>query len=67
MNHVSKGKHVRASYPPKVISQFDNPFTLVHFDVWGSCPVELVSGFRYFVTFVDHFSCATWIFIIKSR
>jgi hypothetical protein len=39
----------------------------VHFDVWSPCPVTSIAIFCYFVTFVDHFSHTTWIFIIKSR
>ena len=67
MSHVSKESMFVASHAPGVISRSDSPFTLVHSDVWGSCLVESVSGFRYFVTFVDDFSRATWSFIIKSR
>lgn len=60
-------KHVRASHPPRVISRYDNPFTLVYSDVWGPYPVKSITAFRYFVTFKDEFSHATWIFIIKSK
>ena len=28
-------------------------FGLVHLDVWGSCPTNSVSGYRWFVTFID--------------
>ena len=24
-------------------------------------------GFKYFVTFVDDFSCVTWLYLMKSR
>ena len=62
-----QGKHVRASHPARVVNRSDSPFSLVHSDVWGPCPVDSVSGLRYFVTFVDDFSRATWIFVIISR
>ena len=39
----------------------------MHCDVWGPCPVKSILDSRYFVTFVDDFSHATWIFIIRSR
>ena len=25
------------------------------------------TGFKYFVTFVDDFSCVTWLYLMKSR
>ena len=34
-------------------------FELVHYDVRGPCPVLSPIGFKYFVTFVDDFSCVT--------
>ena len=35
------------------------PFELVHYDVWGPCPVMSPTGFKYFVTFVNDFSRVT--------
>lgn len=35
---------------------------LVHSDVWGPSPVMSVSGYRYYVNFVDDLSKYTWIF-----
>ena len=43
------------------------PFELIHSDVWGPYPVMSLIGFKYFVTFVDDFSCVTWLFLMKSR
>ena len=40
------------------------PFELVHYDVWGPCPV-LSSGFKYFVIFVNDFSRVTWLYLMK--
>ena len=34
-------------------------FELVHYDVWGHCPVFSSTGFKYFVTFVNDFSHVT--------
>ena len=44
---------------PRVNKQASSPFELVHYDVWGPCPVLSPTGFKYFVTFVDDFSCNT--------
>ena len=42
-------------------------FELVHYDVWGPCLVLSLTGFKYFVTFVDDFSRVTWFYLMKSR
>ena len=42
------------------------PFELVHYDVWGPCPVTSPIRFKYFVTFVDDFSHVTWLYLLKS-
>lgn len=33
----------------------------------GVTPVESVSGFRYYVVFVDHFSCFTWLYLLTHK
>ena len=43
------------------------PFELVHYDIWGLYPVLFLTGFRYFVTFVDDFSRVTWLYLMKSH
>ena len=40
-------------------------FDLIHSDVWGSSPVSSIGGSRYFVVFVDDYSCYSWIFHVK--
>lgn len=41
--------------------------SLLHSDVWGPSPGVSVSGFRYYVSFVDDFSKYTWIFPLVSN
>ena len=52
---------------PKVNKRASAPIELVHSDVWGPSPVLSLTGFKYFVTFVDDFSRVTWIYLMKSR
>lgn len=44
-----------------------SPFGLTHSNIWGPAPIPTVSGFRYFVVFVDDYSCFTWICMFKHR
>ena len=61
------GKLHRTSFFPRVNKQASQPFALVHSDVWGSCPVTSKLGFKYFVTFVDDYSRATWLYLMRNR
>ncbi|GJT32897.1 putative RNA-directed DNA polymerase [Tanacetum coccineum] len=40
---------------------------LVHLDLWGPYKVTSRDGFRYFLTVVDDFSRAVWIFLLKNK
>ena len=51
---------------PRVNIRASTPLELIHFDVWGPCPVMSPIGFKYFVTFVDDFSRVTWLYLMKS-
>ena len=42
-------------------------FDLIHSDVWELSPVPTMGGSRYFIIFVDDFSCYTWIYLMKNR
>ena len=55
----AKLHHVHLS--PRVNKRASSPFELVHYDVWGPCPIMSPTGFKYVVTFVDDFSCVTWL------
>jgi len=45
----------------------DTPFTLIHFDVWGSFPINIVSRFNWFVLFVDDYTRMTWLYLLKHK
>jgi transposase InsO family protein len=40
---------------------------LIHSDICGLMHVESVSGFRYFVLFIDDYSRKTWIYFLKAK
>jgi hypothetical protein len=40
---------------------------LVHSDVCGSMLVASITGSMYYVSFIDDFSCKTWIYFLKTK
>ena len=40
---------------------------LIHSDVWGPCSVTSVSGFKWFVTFIDCYTHMTWIYMLRGK
>lgn len=42
-------------------------FYLVHSYMWGPTPTVSFFGFRYFVTFVNDYSRATWVYLLKAK
>ena len=59
-------ENIRVSFPSKE-SRSLHPFDLVHSDVWDPCQYSTMSGYRYFITFVDDHSRMTWIYLLKDR
>lgn len=49
------------------LSKSEGLFDLAHLDVWD--PVSIISydGFKYFVIFINDFSRATWLYLLKSK
>jgi transposase InsO family protein len=40
---------------------------LVHLDVRGPMLVVSITGSMYYVSFIDDFSCKTWIYFLKTK
>jgi hypothetical protein len=59
-------KSHRATYSLSM-NKSDIPFALIHSDVWGPSPVSIVSGVRWFVTFVDDCTRMTWLYLLKHK
>jgi transposase InsO family protein len=42
-------------------------FVLVHSDVCGPMPSTSLSGYVYYVSFIDDYSRKTWVYFLKSK
>jgi transposase InsO family protein len=49
------------------ISISSSPFDLIHSDVWGSSPVAIKGGSRYYVSFIDDHTRYCWVYLMKHR
>ncbi|KAI3500537.1 hypothetical protein L1887_36359 [Cichorium endivia] len=61
-----KAKQTREPFPlsnHKTCSLGD----LVHLDVWGPYRVSTRDGFRFFLTVVDDYTRAVWVYLLKSK
>jgi hypothetical protein len=48
-------------------SKSNELFELVHSDVWGPAPITSYNGFKFFIFFIDDFSKATWLYLLRSK
>ena len=42
------------------------PLEIIYSDVWGPAQTS-VSGHRFYVSFVDAYSCFTWLYLLKHK
>ncbi|KAJ9539514.1 hypothetical protein OSB04_032247 [Centaurea solstitialis] len=59
------GKHCRLPFSLSTIKT-SRVFELIHSDLWTS-PVTSLSGFKYYVLFLDDFSHFLWVFPLRAK
>ena len=59
-------KYMRSSFPISNTKTFVH-FSLIHNDIWGPSTVPNVSGAKWFVSFIDDYTCVTWIYLMKNK
>ena len=59
-------KHKRASFSGKS-KRKENPFQLIHSDVWGPSANLSITGDKCFLILVDDCTRATWIYPLKTK
>jgi hypothetical protein len=60
------GKYTKTSFPSSD-SRAARILDLIHSDVCGSMSSTLLTGFLYYVVFIDDFSQKSWIFFMKTK
>ncbi|KAK8936826.1 hypothetical protein KSP39_PZI012397 [Platanthera zijinensis] len=60
------GKQTRSSFSSHC-TRSAAPFDLVHSDIWGPFKITSISGFQYFITFIDDHSRTTWLYLLRDR
>ncbi|GFP84907.1 retrovirus-related pol polyprotein from transposon tnt 1-94 [Phtheirospermum japonicum] len=65
-NILQEGKSHKLPFSPSE-TEYTKLFDLVHTDVWGPAPVKSSNGFSYYVSFIDHYSRYTWIYLLKHK
>ncbi|GJU66909.1 putative RNA-directed DNA polymerase [Tanacetum coccineum] len=61
-----KAKHTRTPFPKSFIKT-NECFELIHCDIWGKYRKPSTSHASLFLTIVDDFSRALWVFLIKHK
>ncbi|KAK3009525.1 hypothetical protein RJ639_014941 [Escallonia herrerae] len=61
-----RAKHSRTVFPDSTSRAMDI-FGLVHCDIWGPYRVSTISGTKYFLTIVDDYSRAVWVYLMHDK
>ena len=62
----AKGNNIKNPFP-KSETKTKGTLELIHSDVCGPMPSTYLSGYEYYVTFIDDYSRKTWIYFLKAK
>ena len=62
----AKGKKIKNPFL-KSDTKSEGILELIHSDVCGHMPSTYLSGYLYYVTFIDDYSRKTWVNFLKSK
>jgi hypothetical protein len=65
-NGCAQGKNIKNPFP-KRDRKTKGVLELIHSDVCGPMPSSSISGYVYYVSFIDDYSRKTWIYFLKSK
>lgn len=72
VNHLrcescESAKYTRASLPTFSRPRSNNLFEVAHSDVWGPLAIPNHAHYKYYVIFIDDYSCMCWLYLMKDR
>ena len=62
----AKGENIKNPFP-KSETKTKGTLELIHSDVCGPISSTSLSGFEYYITFIDDYSRKTWIYFLKAK
>ena len=62
----ASGKNIKNPFP-KSETKTKGTLELIHYDVCGPMPSVSLSGYEYYVTFIDDYLRKTWIYFLKNK
>ena len=62
----AKGNNIKNPFM-KSETKTKGTLELIHLDVCGPMPSTSLSGYEYYVTFIDDFSRNNWIYFLKTK
>ena len=62
----AKGKNTKKTFPSRE-RKAKGILEIIHSDVCGPMPSSSLSGYVYYVSFIDDFSRKTWIYFMKNK
>jgi hypothetical protein len=65
-NGCAQGKNIKNPFP-KRDNKEEGVLELIHSDVCGPIPSSSINGYVYYVSFIDDYSCKTWMYFLKSK
>jgi transposase InsO family protein len=65
-NGCAQGKNIKNPFS-KRDNKAERVLELIHADVCGPMPSSSMSGYVYYVSFIDDYSCKTWVYFLKSE
>jgi hypothetical protein len=61
------GKHPQEKFKKGKVHRTSSPLDLIHSDLMGPFPHPSINKARYVLTFLDDYSCYTWVFFLEQK
>lgn len=61
------GKYSRSSFPRKAKYRTKKPLNLIHTNICRPIKSSSIDENWYSITFIDDFSCKTWVYLLKEK